>query len=302
MKENWEDKVSHPADFLMEHWQRIKNRWGQEKELSVSFLPELNKQIWGLKRRKLVIVAGRPSQGKSTLMLQMAYTFAQEGKKVYFFSLEMTKEECLERLICNYCNISNFNLYTGQVDNTTEDKIKCFYEELSKMKLMIIESWGKDFYEIWEIMDNFQNPDVIFVDYVNLIKQGSRSKKDTIDEYVKDLRNLALDKNFCAILGAQIHREVHRNQELGKEVPIPNMWNLKDTGNLEETSDLVWIVHWPHYYRFEKEVFDDRKEFFIKIAKNRSGRTGIFECNFLPEFYRIESREETSKSDNRGTD
>ena len=302
---SWEDKVFHPADLITDHWQVIKERYGKAKDLSISFLPELDNKIWGLKRKSLVVVAGRPSMGKSTLMLQMAYSFASDGKKVYFFSPEMTKEECLERLISNYCNIPNYNLHTGKIDNEEfDDKVRCFHDALTKMELMIVESWGRSFNEILEIIDNFQEPDVIFIDYVNMIRQGSLSKKDAIDEYIKDLRRLALDKNFCAILGAQINRDIHRNQESGKDVPIPNMWNLKDTGNLEEHSDLVLIIHWPHYYRYliEGSNSDDEKEYFIKVAKNRSGRTGIFESDFLPEYYRIKSREEKTKLPDRGID
>ena len=301
----WESKTHHPADFLIDHWEEIGNRKGKGKDFSIDFIPELDNKIWGLKRRNLVVVAGRPSQGKSTLMLNMAYSFARQGKTVYFFSLEMTKEECLERLICNYCNIENIHLHTGNIhDKTVMEKIPEFHKKLSNMKLVIIEAWGKNFAEIIEVMDNFQDPDVIFIDYVNMIRQGRLSKKDAIDEYIKDLRRLAMDKNFCAVLGAQINRDVHRNQEPGKEVPVPNMWNLKETGCVEEIADQVLIVHWPHYYRFTitEGITDDKEEYIIKVAKNRSGRTGIFECNFLPQYYRIAGREKTPKLDNRGID
>lgn len=301
---SWEDKVHHPADLLPEHWESIKTRWGQKKDLSISFLPDLDNKIWGLRRKSLVVVAGRPSMGKSTLMLQMAYTFAQEGKKIYFFSLEMNKEQCLERLLCNYCNIDNYYLFTGQVKSKDfEEKVLCFQKSLENMNLAIIESWGRNFNEILEIIDNFQEPDAIFIDYINMIRQGSLSKKDAIDEYIKSLRWLALNKNFCAIVGAQINREVHKNQDPAKDVPVPNMWNIKETGNLEEHSDLVLIVHWPHYYRYIKGgVPDDEKEYIIKVAKNRTGRTGVFISDFLPQFYRLEVRKETSDTSNRGVD
>ena len=302
---NWIDKVAHPADLLNAHWQEIGNRHGKDKDFSIDFLPELNNKIWGLRRRNLVVVAGRPSQGKSTLMLNMAYSFAKQGKKVFFFSLEMTKEECLERLICNYCSIENIHLHTGNVHNKKYmERVAAFHKELKDINLMIIESWGKNFSEIMEVMDEFVDPDVVFIDYVNMIRQGSRNKKDAIDEYIKELRTLALNKNFCAVLGAQINREVHRNQDPSKEVSVPNMWNLKESGNLEEIADLVLIVHWPHYYRFisEGEISDGSREYIIKIAKNRSGRTGVFIGDFLPEFYRITSREKISNENNRGID
>jgi len=175
---------------------------------------------------------------------------------------------------------------------------------LDTINLAIIEAWGKSFGEILDIMDNFQNPDAVFIDYINMIRQGKMSKKDAIDEYIKDLRNLALDKNFCAVLGAQINRDVHKNQDPNKEVSVPNMWNLKETGSLEEHVDQILIVHWPHYYRYLSEGVpnDDPEEYIVKVAKNRSGRTGVFVCNFLPQYYRITKREETPKHNNRGID
>jgi len=118
---SWEGKVYHPADLIEEHWNEIGRRFGRGKDFSIDFLPELNNKIWGLRRKNLVVVAGRPSQGKSTLMLNMAYSFAKQGKKVFFFSLEMTKEECLERLICNYCNIENIKLHTGNIQDKRND-------------------------------------------------------------------------------------------------------------------------------------------------------------------------------------
>lgn len=301
---SWTDKTHHPADLLLDHWKEIKTRWGKPKEFSISFLPELDKAIWGLKRRTLTVVAGRPSMGKSTLLLNMAYSFAEEGKKVYFFSLEMSKEECLERLICNACSIENSCLHTGKIGNGKyENEIKCFGDTLEKMDLMIVESWGRTFDEILQIIDNYEKPDAIFIDYVNMVKSGNLSQKGAIDEYIKDLRNLALDKNFCAVLGAQINRDIYKAQDMSKEVPVPNIWHLKDSGNLEQVSDLVMIVHWPHYYRFTKdEGIDDEKEFLIKVAKNRSGRTGIFVGDFLPQYYRITSREKAPELVDRGID
>ncbi len=299
---SFHDKVSHPADLLVKHWEEIGNRNGRAKDLSIDFLPSLDRKIWGLKKRKLVVVAGRPSMGKSTLMLNMAYSFAKQGKTVYFFSLEMTKEECLERLICNYCSIDNIYIHTGQVGGFTE-KIAEFHKELSSLKLVIIESWGKNFGELLEVMETYKNPDVILIDYINMIRQGSKNKRDAIGEYIKELRTLALDNNFCAIIGAQMNRDVHKLQLPGKEVPVPNMWNLKEAGELEEHSDQVFIVHWPHFYRFnDGGESNDPQQFIIKVAKNRGGKTGLFIGDFLPQFYRIEERKTESTKYDKGND
>jgi len=107
-----------------------------------------------------------------------------------------------------------------------------------------------------------------------------QTKKDAIDDYIKKLRNYAIQKNFCAIVGCQISRATHEQHKLR----YPELWELKGSGEIEEAADLAFLLHWEYFYTREEE---SKNKYIIKVAKNRNGRTGIFECAFFPQYYKI---------------
>jgi replicative DNA helicase len=279
------DHVSHPSDFLVDHINDIIDRQGRDKDLSIDFLKSLNDDIWGLHKKKMYVVAGRPSMGKSTLMLQMANHLAKQGKKIFYFTFEMTKEECLDRFITNECSIDNYFLYTGKLGDAGVypryiDRISKLNDNLKTYNLAIIESFGKQFGELLEAITTLKDPDCVFIDYVNMVK-GVGLRKDVVDEYIKDLRALSIKNNFCAVVGAQIGRSAHGDKN--DKVSVPNLWNLKETGTLEEVADAVIIVHWNWFYTRDGE----KQDYIIRVAKNRCGKTGEYNCKFEPEYYRI---------------
>lgn len=285
----WQEKIHHPHDVYINHYQEIKERWGRDKELSITSLPNLDNKIWGLRKRNLVVVAGRPSQGKSNICLQWALDFAKQGKKVQFFTLEMTPESCIERIIARECSIDNFLLRSGKIgmlESHYIDKLNKLNELLKKIKLTFISSWGKSFAEINQIISSFETPDVVVIDYVNMIKSDANKKRHAISEYIKNLRTMAIEKNFCAIIACQINREAHKNKD--NQVRVPNLWHLKEAGELEEHCDQAFIVHYDYFY---SNIPDEEGRYIIKVAKNREGRTGEFECFFEPQFNRVSEYE-----------
>ena len=281
------ESVHHPHDVWIEHFSEIEDRWHKGKELAISSLPELDNKIWGLRKKKLVVVGARPSMGKSTFMLQIAWDFVLQGKKVYFFTLEMTKEECLERLFCIDQRVDNFILHTGKITEMQhlpdiQRKIEDFNKNINTDKLIFIESYGKTFREINEVVDGIGDAEVVILDYIQMIKEKTTSK-EAIDEYIKDLRNYAIRKNFCAIIGSQINRGTFD----GKKITFPELHELKGSGCLEEVCDLAFLLHWHYFYTREDAI---KKDYWVRVAKNRGGRTGVFNCLFEPEFYQIKEK------------
>ena len=275
--------IVHPADVAFKHWQTIKDRKGKPPELPIKTLPALNNKLWGLSRKKLVVVGGRPSQGKSVWLLQIAYDFASQGFRVVFFSYEMSKEVCVERIICNQIKIDNFLLRTGNIDENTDKKVNLFYiDKLKKTKFIIVESIGNTLPSFSQILNVFGNkrPDIVVIDYGNMVSAGPRqTRKEAMDEFIKGVRALAIHNNFCAIMGAQINRTVHE----GGKMREPQVWMLKETGEFEQVADTIFLLHWPWLY----DNSLPKNDYIIKVGKNRDGRTGRFECLFYPEFYKI---------------
>lgn len=278
------DNVFHPSDIFTKHYETIFERYKKPQDLSINFLPGLNAKLWGLQRKKLVIVGARPSNGKSSFLLQLAFSFAKQGKSVYFFSFEMSKEVCVERLFSAECEVDNWLLTTGGIAEIHKEpgynfKLNNFHKNLKDSKFVIVESVGRNLPQLNKILTMFPfKPDVVFIDYGNMVDTETRkTKRESIDEYIKGLRALAISDNFCAIMAAQINRKTH---DSGK-VRRPKLWELKESGALEEVADMVFLLHWPYYY--ERDMIA-RNEYIIDVAKNRDGRTALKKVLFYPEW------------------
>ena len=276
------ENAKHAGDFLMEIYGNILDRHNQPKELEITSIPELDDRLCGLNKKKLVVVGGRTSQGKSTLMLQMAMDFAFQGKTVLFFSLEMTYEVCVERMISSYCEINNRSMRNGSHHRDADNYASAMSElndKLAKSKLIIIEDDGKNIDDVIQMLDVVKNVDVVFVDYIQhiLVPKG-RKRKEAMDEYLTSLRSHAKQNNYCAIVGSQINRGTHD----GHKIRVPSLWELKETGTIEEIADQVLLCHWASFY--QEELNDT---YLINIAKNRDGETGYIYCRFQPEFCKI---------------
>ena len=222
------NQVSHVADIYPAVITDIVDRHGRGQDLPIRFLPSLNDRIGGFRKRKLNIIAGRPSQGKSTLMINLAMDWALQGKMGLFFTFEMPTTVCIERMISNYCEIDNFHLLNGLSPIQYEQNklaLSEFYDKLKESKLIFVESYGKTFPEVNKIVEQFDKQiDFVIIDYVQMIKESvTKNSKEVIDEYIKAIRTLALQKNFCCILGSQINRATHEQHKLRK----PEIWELK---------------------------------------------------------------------------
>ena len=285
------DKVAVIKDTFDSYHIQMADRWRRQKELSITSLPDLDNLIWGFQRRKMVVFGARPSNGKSIALLQVGWDLAMAGKKVYFLTFEMTKEDCIERLYSNRCKIDNFSLLTGKAGQIEEiskhqEALHTFIQEMHTVdaKFVLIENFGRTYKEVVELIDTFSTPDVIIIDYVNMIRQDKHSKKESVDEYIKELYAMAKTKNFCLIMGAQINRETHKNKD--GAIRPPEMWQLKDSGSVEEISDTVILTHWQWFY--DREDLLIKNKYLMRVVKNRGGRTGDIEMMIFPEFYKLQ--------------
>lgn len=251
---------------------------GDTPKLPISSLPDFNYKIWGLKCG-LTILGGRTSQGKSSLALQMAYDLADQQKETLFLSLEMTTESLIERLFCNIQQVDNFDMLTGKM------KTNILYQEkwgsfvsLMNIPLKLSCGLGKSFDDINELVEILEpKPKAIFVDYIQAIRKTTNERLE-MDDYIVRFRELCLKNDIAGVLISQNSRKV-----FDEETKEPSLANLKSTGCLEEISDTVLLVFWPHFYN--ERI--DRNIYKIIIAKQRNGRTGDYLVNYTPEYYRF---------------
>ena len=274
-------KIRHISDTVLALNEDISDRSGKGKQFDMDILPTMNNLLWGLKSKKLIVIAGRPSMGKSSLMMNMAWCFAQKHK-VMFCNLETTIEEFSERLLSYTQRIDNFDLLSGRCIKDTEyvTKFNKFKEVAITSKLIISESYGSTFDDLIEVIEKTGDDyGVIFIDYLQKIKMTGRTERETMDRYLNQLSDLAIEKDVCIVLGSQINRATHE----GKNTAPPMMHEIKGTGGIEEKAHQVWLLHWSWWYDKEKK----KEEYQIRIAKNKDGRIGRMDVCYQPEYYRI---------------
>ncbi len=286
MSERLNGKLVHIADIYTEALAVCFDRNGKPPELPILTLPEISKRIWGFKKKKLNLIAGRPSQGKSALMAQIAIDMALQGKTVAFFTYEMTLQVMMERAIANWCEVDSFDLLTGRIGDMMDkynEKMKKFYNDLRNTKLILVEGFGKTYAELMYAIEKLDTQvDAVFIDYVQMISpEKGKTRKDALDEYLRALRDLAIERDFSAIVASQINRGTHD----GHKIRQPEMWELKGSGELEEIADMIWLVHWAYKYSHDE---DEKNKYWLHIAKNRDGRTGVVDnLLFIPEFLKV---------------
>jgi len=227
----------------------------------------LDKGIFGLHASQLTVVAARPGIGKTSFVCQMALHLAKQKKKVAFLSLEMTKETILERIFCIEHEVNGFDLIMGKVNELTQKKLSKFMAETSDISLRIVDDYCHTENELYTLIEHLQfRPEIIILDHLQHIQSiGRRSAWETLTEYLRYLKEIAMRHKISVVCLSQINRE-------GDEKP--SMTNLKGTGGIEEMADHVLLMHQL------KTPNDDGTNFQISVAKNRFGPVGVFNLYF----------------------
>jgi len=277
------------ARHITDDLKAVLEKRGHAPELPIKSMPELTSRLWGLHRGELCIVAARTSNGKSDMVINMAYDLADQGKNVMFLSLEMPRASILERMFCLSQNVENTDLISGGYNKSTEirQKFQLFCNSLQRMKLTISDCIGRD----WEFLDKeiftkmSQIPDVIFLDHLQEIR-GGQSQKAVMDEYISKMRESAIRNNFALVVCSQINRSTFSEKKnTSPEDCEPQLHQLKASGYVEEAADQVILLHWPAFYSKDADI--DFNKYVVHVAKNRSGRTGYITMKFYPEFCQI---------------
>lgn len=259
---------------------------GDKPEVGLTTLPTLNKMIWGFPKG-MTVFAARTSIGKSSFAVQFALDFARQGIDTVFMSLEMDSDSLIERMFCNDKRVDNTMMKEGffNLMPAMQEKWTKFREEIESLPLLLTCSIGKTFAEVnrfIEILD--PKPRVVILDYVQMTKT-TRNEREDLSEYVRQFRDLMLSNKMRGIVCSQINRMVEKENDYR-----PRLENLKGSGSLEETPDLVILSHWNWFYTKKAEEYNT---YDLLIAKNRSGKTGTHRLNYYPEYFRFEETNET---------
>lgn len=239
----------------------------------------LDELTFGFHEGQVCTMAARPGEGKTSMMVQCAWNLAKLNIAVLLISLEMTKEELVERIFCHEMGVDNQILRRGDVSKV-ERQLSEFCLLLAGKPIYLVDAKGYTMEEVEKIINN-RPAKAVFLDYLQLIKSGSDKKRHyEIGQYLRDFRKLAKSKGFCLITLAQINRG---SQERVNRRPM--LHDLKDSGDIEQDSDTVLMLYWNA--NNEKEA--DINKYEVIVGKQRHGSVGTAKIKFFPNVYSFRS-------------
>lgn len=238
-------------------------------------LEVLDRGIFGLHRKEMVILAARPGNGKSALACQIGYNIADAGHKVAIISLEMAKESILERMFAMSHEEDLNALMMGIKTERTLAKFEVFKNTLAGMKLRIIDDYCFTEDELYTLIDHLEfRPDVLILDHIQQIRIASSrlNERETMNNYLRFLKQLAMRHNISVLCCSQINRS-------GDE--SPTIASLKGTGYLEEIADYVLLMQ---LIKDKSDPYAKVMKCGLDIAKNRRGFCGYRTLEFEGRF------------------
>lgn len=254
--------------------------------------PELDKMTSGLQPSDLIILAARPSMGKTAFALSMALNSAIKAEKaVLVFSLEMSSRSLVERMLYSQARVDAHMARTNRISASEWGKVANTAGKLSKAKIFIDDTSGISIMEMRakaRRLKEEQNIQLILVDYLQLVtgpQAGSREQE--ISAISRSLKGLAKDLNVPIIALSQLSRAVE-----ARKPPRPILSDLRESGSIEQDADIVMFIYRPEYYK-ETETEDGSPAEGVAeiiIGKQRNGPTGTVLLQFNKNYASFENR------------
>ena len=254
---------------------------------------ELDALTGGLKPGDYVIVAGRPSMGKTAFCLSIMQNMAKEGQGTGLFTLETTKEQIQYRLMAAHGKINSMKIRTGKLSEAELAHLGLVCADIIEWPIYLDDSGDVSITQIRakarRLVTQY-NPSLLIIDYLQLIRPSTRyeSRNHEVEEISGRLRSLAKELNLPIIAVSQLSRKTE-----GRENKRPGLADLRESGAIEQDATLVLFVYRPEAYRMEK--FEDGTLSYnlaeIIVGKHKDGPTGDFKLTFLKEFTRFENLE-----------
>lgn len=272
------------------------------KEGHITGLPtgfgELDGLTAGLQKSDLVVVAGRPSMGKTSFCLSLAENIAVENKvPVAIFSLEMEKNQLANRMLCSRARISSHKMRTGRLSDHEWTNLSIAVGPLSEAKIFVDDTPGMGVLEMRAKARRLKAKEdvgLLVVDYLQLMQgpRGAESRQQEIAMISRALKGLAKDLNVPVVACSQLSRAVETR---GGE-RRPQLADLRESGAIEQDADLVIFIYRPELYGiksidFKKDKIPTEGIAEIIVAKHRNGPTGSVLLSFVKQYARFENPE-----------
>ncbi|MEM1062614.1 MAG: replicative DNA helicase, partial [Planctomycetota bacterium] len=276
----------HMDAILQQTWDLIEERAkldGATTGLTTGFA-DLDQKTSGFQPSELIILAARPSMGKTALVCNYAEAMAATGKGVLIFSLEQSKLELAERFLAIRSQVDSMKLKTGEFDEAERYRLMQASSELHELPLYIDDRPGLTVSQISAIsrrMKRQSDLGIVIVDYLQLVEPEDKRvpREQQIAFISRRMKFIAKELNIPVVALAQLNRGVELRED-----KRPKLADLRESGAIEQDADVITFLHRPDKYDPE----DRPGEAEVIIAKNRSGPTGIVKLTWRAQYMRFE--------------
>jgi len=262
-----------------------------QRKGSITGLPtgfvELDQQLAGLQSADLIVVAGRPAMGKSSFALCVAEHAALVQKiGVAIFSLEMSKENLVQRMLCSHARINAHNVRSGMLSTSDWPTLTKAAGKLSEAPIFIDDSPSMSILELRakaRRLKSRHNMNLVILDYLQLMEESSyaENRQQEISVISRSLKALARELNVPVIAVSQLSRAPERRESFR-----PRLSDLRESGAIEQDADVVLMLFREDYYNPTEE---NKGVAEVIIAKQRNGPTGTVKLAFINDYTRFET-------------
>lgn len=245
----------------------------------------------GFHASEFVVIAARPSMGKTALCLNISqHVGVKTEGSVGFFSLEMAKEQLVMRMLCAEAQLDLKKVRTGFVGDREFERLKLAAEVISQAKIFVDETPALSVMEMKAKSRRLKmehDLDIVFIDYIQLMRVGGRfeNRNQEMSFISRSLKELAKELQIPVVGISQLSRA----PEKGRREPIPQLSDLRESGAIEQDADVVVFIYRPEFYRPQDETVRGIAE--VNIAKQRNGPTGKINLAFIREYARFADME-----------
>jgi replicative DNA helicase len=246
---------------------------------------EIDAMLGGFHKSDLSIIAARPGMGKTSFMASMVRFIAGRGNPVGVFSLEMSTNQIISRMLGTEAKIPTSNFRTMNFSEREWDRINNLPESFYELPILLDDSPGISLVELNAKARQMRHKGakIIFVDYLQLVKTGNKNREQEVAEVSRGLKNLAKSLGIPVVALAQLNREVENRAD-----KRPQLSDLRESGEIENSADSVAFLVRPEYYKLDTFTYKGRTMSsdgvaIFDVQKNRHGATGDMIVHFQKE-------------------
>jgi len=281
-----QDRISGGAELLNQFLEvavkQIEERNGEYITGTPTGFTELDDLLSGMQNGELIIIAARPSMGKTAFGLNVAEHIAVDIRKpIVFFSCEMSKQQIVQRLLCSRAQVDSHRMRRGLLHDDEKSRVLMACDLLQDAPFYIDDTPGMSILELRaksRLLMVREKISAVFVDYLQLLSSpGAESRQQEVSNISRGLKALARELNVPVVALAQLNRGVE-----GRESHKPRMSDLRESGSIEQEADVIMLLHREDYYRETgADVQNDSVGIAeIIVAKQRNGPVGTIQVQF----------------------